>query len=165
MINYNEMEKVINNLNTYVENLQKINDTQQKLDEYIIKFEEIKTAIKNIEDTTNEYTKTIKSIEDDHSALNSQVEVILQDYKKLHSSFELIELEFKKIHYSNENISNAILTSKQELENLLSETKTLITNNQKQMLKTAKDMKKNNNIWFGVLTALASAILIAIIVV
>ena len=45
MINYNEMEKVIQDLNNYVEKLQKTAESQKKIDDSLVQLEKIKVNI------------------------------------------------------------------------------------------------------------------------
>ena len=152
MINYNEMEKVIQDLNNYVEKLQKTTESQKKIDDSLVQLEKIKANINEIQETIKNYTESIKGIESNHKVLNSQVEEVLQDYKKLHSAFELLDIELKKINAKNENFEKLLQDSKNELQHL-----------QKTQQRILESQNKNK-VWFGVLTGLASAILIFTII-
>ena len=106
------MEKVIQDLNNYVEKLQKNAETQKKLDESIEELIRIKENVKSIENTVDTYTKTLKEIENKHDTISNQFASVLQDYKKLHSAFELLDIELKKINAKNENFENLLLDFK-----------------------------------------------------
>lgn len=108
MINYDEMQKVIGDLNEYVEKMEAISETQKKLDCIVGEIGALKTSISEIEKTCGDYTSTITAILSTHNALETQVERVAEDYKKLHSSFELIEIELKKFDAKIETSSAAI---------------------------------------------------------
>ena len=156
MINYNEMEKVIQDLNNYVEKIQKTTESQKRIDESVEQLEKIKESISEIADNIKQYTDSIQGIESKHETLNSQVDIVLQDYKKLHSAFELLDIELKKINAKNESFENLLQATKGEIENIEKSQKLIITNQSKAI--------KKNKIWFGVLTGFASAILLLTII-
>ena len=192
MINYNEMEKVIQDLNNYVEKIQKTTESQKRIDESVEQLEKIKESIKEFANNVKQYTDSLQGIESKHETLITQFDTVLQDYRKLHSAFELIDIELKKISVNNENFEKKLLETKSELEKLtnittcgfnstqeaineksslfekqLLETKSELENiksSQKLILTNQYNAVKKNKIWFGVLTGFASAILLLTII-
>ena len=156
MINYNEMEKVIQDLNNYVEKIQKTTESQKRIDESVEQLEKIKESIKEFANNVKQYTDSLQGIESKHETLITQFDTVLQDYRKLHSAFELIDIELKKISVNNENFEKKLLETKSELENIKSSQKLILTNQYNAV--------KKNKIWFGVLTGFASAILLLTII-
>ena len=152
MINYNEMEKVIQDLNNYVEKIQKTTESQKRIDESVEQLEKIKESIKEFANNVKQYTDSLQGIESKHETLITQFDTVLQDYRKLHSAFELIDIELKKISVNNENFEKKLSETKSELENIKSSQKLILTNQYNAV--------KKNKIWFGVLTGFASAILL-----
>ena len=66
MIDYKEMENVIQNLKDYVSKVEKISETQKKLDNYINEIDKIKSNISEIESSISNYSKNIEGIEQSH---------------------------------------------------------------------------------------------------
>lgn len=163
MIDYKEMDKVIQNLNDYVGKLQKTAETQKKLDETIVQIVNVKDDIQSLEKSIKEYTSSIEMLEDKHEKISSQFDMVLQDYKKLHSAFELLDIELKKINVHNENFEKSII----EVERLIKDYKkeiVIIQETQKSILEQQNAFCKKNKFWFGVITGLAGVILILTIV-
>lgn len=163
MIDYKEMEKVIQDLNNYVEKLQKTSETQKKLDESIEELVKIKESIKDIEKAVGQYTKFLEELESKHDTIKSQFDTVLQDYKKLHSAFELLDIELKKINSQNESFDKSLVELKlltNEIKNEFS--KVQVT--QKSILEQQNLLAKKNKIWFGILTGLIGIVLTLTIV-
>lgn len=104
------MDKVIEDLNNYVNKLQKTAESQKRLDETIDELLKIKTNVKEIENTINDYTNSIQTLEQKHDVIKSQFATVLQDYKKLHSAFELLEIELKKTNVHQEKMQEFLST-------------------------------------------------------
>ena len=131
MIDYNEMEKVIQNLNEYVNKLQTQAETQQKLNVAIEEIKQIKNCIIDIEKAINEYTENINNLENTHNDIKNQFDNVLQDYKKLHSSFELLETKLKNIDTQNSIMENQLNDIKKSLALIKQQIKELDKNDRK----------------------------------
>ena len=119
MIDYNEMEKVIKNLNEYVSKVQQMSKVQGKLDETLSGVSNIAESLSQIDNDLKDYSTTIAELEDKHRIITSQFDTVLQDYKKLHSSFELLDIELKKITLQNEDFNNALTDIKMRSQSIL----------------------------------------------
>lgn len=159
MIDYKEMENVIQALNEYVLKLQKISSTQQKLDDSIKEFITIKSHMEIIKETIDKYTKTIETLENKHEDIKSQFDTVLQDYKKLHSAFELLDIELKKIGLQNEKFDKSVAELKTLSQNIQNDVKE-INLNQNQLFDFQKKSSKKINIWLGIITSLIWTVLI-----
>lgn len=142
MINYNDMENVIQALNIYVDKMQNIADTQKKLDEAKAELSEVKTKIANSELKIEKYTEIIINLETKHDYIKSQFETVLQDYIKLHSAFELLNIEIKKINIQNQTLEKSI----EDLKSLTNETKRIISDIQQSQKETIKKQIRNAKI-------------------
>ena len=119
MIDFKEMDKVVKDLNNYVEKLQKTEETQKQLMETIKELGEIKNSITNSENSINLNTKNIEELEKTHEAIKLQFDSVLQDYKKLHSAFELIDIELKKSETINKDQLEQVKSLVEKTDRLL----------------------------------------------
>jgi chromosome segregation ATPase len=161
MIDYKEMERVIQDLNSYVEKLHKTEETQKMLGDTINQLAELCNNIGYAENKIEQYTKVIVELESTHDVIKSQFDTVLQDYKKLHSAFELLDIELKKsnakyeglqicmtevrdlsknieVEISKLNIAEEKILNNQQsgfskLESLINENKECIVNNQQEV--------------------------------
>lgn len=156
MINYNEMEKVITDLNTYVDDLQKISATQKKMEITIHEITKIKNIINDCRENISDYTSVIEKIESTHNDIKQQTQQILNDYKNLHSAFDLVETKFKSLENSLQEENNKILVSQKKISNI--ETKII------ENIKEQKHQNKKTKIRFWILAAISVGILIASII-
>ncbi|MBR4002811.1 MAG: hypothetical protein IKI95_01910 [Clostridia bacterium] len=163
MIDYKEMEKVIQNLNLYVEKMQKISDSQQKMSEFVEELNRIKENIGLVEVSLNKYTKSIEELESKHETIKSQIDTVLQDYKKLHSTFELLDIRLKKINVQNECFEKSITELKSLTIEIQKEVASIKTT-QKAIFNQQSFLAKSNRTWFRVITGLLGAILTVVIV-
>ena len=138
MIDYKEMENVIQNLNNYVEKLKNINETQSKLDNTIAELIKIQETIQNFKDIINDYSKNINELENRHNDIKSQFDTVLQDYKKLHSAFELLDIELKKLNTRQENVEKSLIDIN-ELIKAIKQTVSQITIAEENILKSQQD--------------------------
>lgn len=142
MIDYKEMEKVIQNLNNYVEKLKNINETQSKLDDTILELIKIRDSIQNVKTTIDGYSKNIVELENRHNDIKTQIDTVLQDYKKLHSAFELLDIELKKLNTRQESLEK-ILLDINELTKVINKTVSQITLAEENILKSQQEDFKN----------------------
>ena len=120
MINYGEMDKVIERLNSSALEVEKLTKTQEQIKAAEEKLMESKAEIEALTSNFNEETKETKlaleRIEEEHIAINAKMDEVLGDYKKLHSSFEFIEISLK-------GYKEQLVQTKESLERKLKETK------------------------------------------
>ncbi len=188
MIDYNEMEKVIQNLNKYVEKLQKTSEVQNKLDESIEELVKIQENIENIKNEVGQYTTSLEKLESTHDTIKAQLDTILHDYKNLHSAFELLDIELKKINSQNANFEKSlkdleslakaicdevpniqiaqesILEHQKELDKNLENNFSTSHSNQTTILEQQELFAKENKTWFKVLFGFVFVIAILTII-
>lgn len=152
MIDYKEMEKVISNLNEYVNRFQKTVETQQKLDSAIEEIKGINDNIYNIKNTISDYTKSIEKIEDDHNSIKSQFDNVLHDYKNLHSAFDFLETKLKGIDIQNDIVKKQLEEARGRLVDL------------NQQIQEQNKNARKTKIWFGLISVLLVGILLVSIV-
>lgn len=163
MIDYKSMEKVIQDLNNYVDRLHETVKTQEKLDGTIEILVNLKNKIEEYNNEVCQYTKKIEVLEEQHGFIKNQFETVLYDYKKLHSAFELLDIELKKINMQNETERKALENLKKISDNIVNEVKN-IKIKQEGLIKNQMINDKKNNVRFGILTGFAVAILVVVII-
>lgn len=147
MINYDEMSKVINDLNNYISKIQKFAEVQQKLDGSINDLSNIKENMKTVEQQIKSHSQTVGTVLSVHDNIKNNIETVLQDYKKLNSAFEIVEIELKKINLKSESATNELKEIKQSFsENqrkILEDIKNLNENVRNQLIEIKNESDKN----------------------
>lgn len=118
MINYNEMDKIIENLNLYVEKLRSVAEVESGIKESCKEITSLKNEIEAISTTIKKDVQTIQSIDEKNKSIDEKLATVLQDYAKLHSSFEYLETELKKL---DTKIDSKLVEEKTSLNQIITE--------------------------------------------
>jgi len=118
MINYNEMDKIIENLNLYVEKLRSVAEVESEIKESCKEITSLKNEIEAISTTIKNDVQTIQSIDEKNKSIDEKLATVLQDYAKLHSSFEYLETELKKL---DTKIDSKLVEEKTSLNQIITE--------------------------------------------
>ncbi len=169
MINYDEIEQVVENLKNLTSNLKSMGETQATLGGLTDKIDNSKATLEEINLSLGKHFDTIEEMEKDHSKIALQLETVIQDYKKLNSAFELLEIELKKIDSKNsdslEKVRQLISTcdniSSKITNNILEKLSNISTNLEKNTAELQEQNKQTKiRFWttiagIGVLAVLA----------
>lgn len=140
MIDYKEMNKVIENLNKYVEKLKKVDERQKDLEQTKIELNNIRQAILDTKATIEISLQSFKGLEKDNQKLKDQLNTVLQSYEEINQYISTID---KNINNHSKTISNKLDETQASNQNQYNEIIRIISSSEKNIINSIQDANHN----------------------